>query len=74
LEALREVKEETFSDVPEQLLELLEEFGDVMPLELPRTLLPKCAVDHKIELLPGSTPPAQAPYRMSPKELTELQK
>jgi hypothetical protein len=74
LAALREVKEKTFLDVPEQVLELLEEFGDVMPPELPRTLPPKRAVDHKIKLLPGSIPPAQAPYRMSLKKLAELQK
>jgi hypothetical protein len=74
LAALREVKEETLADVLEQVLHLLEEFGDVMPPELPRTLPPKRAVDHRIELLPGSMPPAQAPYRMSPKELAELQK
>jgi hypothetical protein len=35
---------------------------------------PRRPVDHKIEPLPGSTPPARVPYRMSPKELVELQK
>jgi hypothetical protein len=39
-------------------VELLEEFEDVMPSELPKTLPPKRVVDHKIEILPGSTPPA----------------
>jgi hypothetical protein len=56
------------------MLELLEKFGDVMPPELPRALPPKRVVDHRIELLPGSTPPTQAPYQMSLKELVELQK
>jgi hypothetical protein len=45
-----------------------------MPAELPKTLPPRRVVDHKIELLSGSNPPARAPYRMSPKELVELQK
>jgi hypothetical protein len=73
LAALREVKEKDVMDVPVKVAELLEEFKDVTPAELPKTLLPRRAVDHKIELLSGSTPPAQAPYRMSPKELVELQ-
>jgi hypothetical protein len=73
LAAMREIKEETWMDVPEEVVEVLEEFGDVMPPELPKTLPPKRNVDHRIELLPGSLPPARAPYRMSPKELVELQ-
>jgi hypothetical protein len=39
---------------------MLEEFGDVTPPELPRALPPKRAMDHRIELLPNSTPLAQA--------------
>jgi hypothetical protein len=39
LAALREVKEETYVDVLKQVQELLEEFRDVMPPKLPRTLL-----------------------------------
>jgi hypothetical protein len=56
LAALREVKEETYADVPGQVLELFKDFRDAMPLELPRALPPKRVVDHRIELLPGSTP------------------
>ena len=40
--------------------------------ELPPSLLPKRAVDHKIELLPGTEPPHRAPYRMSTQALDEL--
>ena len=40
-----------------------------MPLEVPKTLPPRKNIDHKIELLPGTIAPAQAPYRMDPKEL-----
>jgi hypothetical protein len=74
LATLREVKEETYVDVPKPVLDLLEKFGDVMPLKLPRALPSKHVVDHIIELLPSSTPPAQTPDQMSPKELVELQK
>ncbi|KAL2223627.1 UNVERIFIED_CONTAM: Transposon Tf2-12 polyprotein [Sesamum indicum] len=34
----------------------------------------KRAVDHEIELVPGTKPPARAPYRMSQPELVELRK
>ena len=40
-----------------------------MPPELPKNLPPRRDIDHKIELLPGTVTPAQAPYRMTPKEL-----
>jgi len=62
LVALREVKEKDIVDVPRKVVELLEEFEDVMPFELPKTLPPRHDVDHKIELLPSSTPPARVPY------------
>ncbi|RVW21226.1 Transposon Tf2-2 polyprotein [Vitis vinifera] len=45
-----------------------------MPAELPKELPPRRPIDHKIELLPGTKAPAQAPYRMSPAELLELRK
>ncbi|KAK4385696.1 Retrovirus-related Pol polyprotein from transposon opus [Sesamum angolense] len=46
----------------------------MMPDELPRKLPPKRAVDHEIELVPGTKPPSRAPYRMSQPELVELRK
>ncbi|KAL0406139.1 UNVERIFIED_CONTAM: hypothetical protein Slati_3927800 [Sesamum latifolium] len=52
----------------------LKEFEDVMPDELPRKLPSKRAVDHKIKLVPGTKPPARAPYRMSQPEPVELRK
>lgn len=52
----------------------MKEFQDVMPLELPKWLPPKREVDHKIELVPGATPPATVPYRMAPLELEELRR
>ena len=45
-----------------------------MPPELPKTLLPRCAVNHKIKLVPGSKSPSKASYRMSPMELAEMRK
>jgi len=52
--------------------QVLEEFLDVMPEELPKDLPPKRQVDHAIAVVPGMAPPAKAPYRMSHEELKEL--
>ncbi|VFQ91468.1 unnamed protein product [Cuscuta campestris] len=61
-------------DLPRSVDLVLEEFKDVMPPELPKNLPPKREVDHKIELVPGATPPAAVPYRMAPLELEELRR
>ncbi len=52
--------------------QVLEEFSDVMPEELPEDLPPRRRVDHAIEVMPGVTPPAKAPYRMGHEDLKEL--
>lgn len=62
LAALVEVKPDQMVEVPDSVAEILREFDDVMPSELPKSLPPRRAVDHKIELEPGARPPAQAPY------------
>lgn len=74
LAALIEIKPNQKVEVPDPVVELLEEFTDVMPPELPKTLPPRRTVDHKIELEPGTKPPTQAPYRMALVELAELRK
>jgi len=48
--------------------QVLEEFPNVMPEDLP----PRRRVDHAIEVVPRVAPPAKAPYRMSHEELKEL--
>ena len=47
------------------------EFSDVFLDELPG-LPPDREVEFKIELLPGTTPISQRPYRMPPNELAKL--
>ncbi|KAL0437420.1 UNVERIFIED_CONTAM: hypothetical protein Sradi_0449900 [Sesamum radiatum] len=49
--------EEASGPIPGVIKKLLKEFEDVMPDELPRKLPPKRAVDHEIELVPGTKPP-----------------
>ena len=74
LAALLEIKEDKAIEVPDQVAELLRDFADVMPSELPKNLPPRRAIDHRIELLPGSSPTSRPPYIMSPLELAELRK
>ncbi|KAL6319749.1 hypothetical protein AAG906_036807 [Vitis piasezkii] len=71
---LKRIKEGQSMEVPDSVVNILKEFKDVMSAELPKELPPRRPIDHKIELMPGTKAPAQAPYRMSPTELLELRK
>ena len=62
------------NEIPEPLTIVLRSYADVMPEKLPPTLPPEREIDHEIELIPGTKPPAKAPYRMAPPELAELRK
>ena len=53
---------------------MIDEFRDVFPAELPYGLPPQREIDHKIELVPGSTPPSRPTFRMSAAELDELKR
>ena len=57
----------------QSLKEILVEFQDVFPEQLPGGRPPKRAVELEIREEPGSTPPSRAPYRLSPKEQEELE-
>jgi hypothetical protein len=51
---------------------VVNEYRDVFPDSLPEGLPPVREVDHKIELIPGSSPPSRPTMRMSATELEEL--
>ena len=53
---------------------LLQEFSHVFPQEIPPGLPPKRSIQHKIDLIPGSTLPNKPAYRMSPQETQEIQR
>ena len=57
--------------IPAEISDVLTEYVDLMPDELPKKLPPRRAVDHSIELEPGKEPPAKAPYQLSRPELEE---
>ena len=67
-------EDQTKTEYPMQVQEILNEFSDVFPKDLPAGLPPQRQLDHKIELVPGAEPPHRAPYRMSPQGLDELKK
>jgi hypothetical protein len=58
--------------VPDAVENVLDEYADIMPPELPKELPPRRATDHKIDLILRAIPPAQALYWMSLVELVEL--
>ncbi|XP_070057433.1 uncharacterized protein [Nicotiana tomentosiformis] len=74
LAALVEVKPDVRIEVLDCVADLLKEFKDMMPPELPREFSPMREIDRRIELISRSLPPARPPYRMSPIELIELRK
>ena len=75
LVALKEDQINPMEDpMPVEVKEALDEFKDVMPVELPKKLPPRREEDHKIELESRAKPPAMGPYRMAPPELEELRR
>ncbi|XP_051206756.1 uncharacterized protein [Lolium perenne] len=63
---LNSMKEVKLEDIP-----VVNEFQDVFPKELPG-MPPDREIEFTIDLIPGTAPIAQAPYKMGPKELKEL--
>nr|GFB44262.1 putative reverse transcriptase domain-containing protein [Tanacetum cinerariifolium] len=59
-------KEKRVEDVP-----VIRDFPEVFPEDLPG-LSPPRQVEFRIDLVPGATPVARAPYRLAPSELKEL--
>jgi hypothetical protein len=65
-ECLHHVVERRLEDI-----QVVQAFPDVFPEDL-SGMPPKRAIEFKIELQPGTSPIAKAPYKMSPLELIEL--
>lgn len=59
---------------PRVMQQLLKEFKDVVPDEIPFGLPLVRDIQHRIDLIHGSILPNKAAYRMSPKEHEELQR
>lgn len=54
--------------------DLLREFADVFPEQLPAELPPQRVVEHAIPLVSDAVPPARVPYRLSVSECEELRR
>jgi len=62
------------SSTPPVVTNLLQEYEDVFPAEIPPGLPPMRGIEHQIDLIPGATLPNQAAYRTNPKETKEIQR
>ena len=54
----------TQGPIPPAFEQLLESFKDVFPEDLPQSIPPSRATDHKIDLIPNVVPPSHRIYRM----------
>ncbi|KAK9689361.1 hypothetical protein RND81_09G054900 [Saponaria officinalis] len=69
---VRDVGHEKGNDA--SVRELLDEFRDVFPKELPNGLPPKRGIEHQIDLISGAALPNKPAYRCNPEEAKELQR
>lgn len=59
--------------VQTRFLPILEQYKDVYPPELPSGLPPHRNISHPIPLEPGARPMSRPMYRLSPKELADME-
>ncbi|WVZ76493.1 hypothetical protein U9M48_024468 [Paspalum notatum var. saurae] len=60
--------------LPPAVANLLQEFKDVFPAEIPPGLPPLRGIEHQIDLIPDATLPNRAAYRTNPEEAKEIQR
>jgi hypothetical protein len=66
--------DDTFIALPPTVANLLQEYMDVFPSEIPPGLPPLRGIEHKIDLIPGASLPNRAAYRTNPEETKEIQR
>jgi hypothetical protein len=59
--------------LPPIVTNLLQEYADIFPKEVPSGLPPIRGIEHQIDLIPGASLPNRAPYRTNPEETKEIQ-
>jgi hypothetical protein len=62
------------STLPPSVTNLLQEYSDVFPTEIPLGLPPIRGIEHQIDLIPGAALPNRAAYRANPEETKEIQR
>jgi hypothetical protein len=60
--------------LPSVVFDVLQEFEDVFPDEVPPGLPPKRGIEHQIDLVPSASLPNRAAYRTNPEETKEIQR
>jgi hypothetical protein len=60
--------------LPPAVSNILQEYSDVFPCEIPLGLPPICGIEHQIDLIPSASLPNRAPYRTNPEETKEIQR
>src|SRR4051812_2115006 len=60
--------------LPPAVADLLQEYEDVFPAEMPPGLPPIRGIEHQIDLIPGTMLLNHAPYRTNPEETKEIQR
>jgi hypothetical protein len=58
--------------LPHAITNLLQEFKDVFPAEIPLGLPPLRGIEHQIDLISGMTLPNRVEYRTNPEETKEI--
>jgi hypothetical protein len=61
-------------EIPPAVANLLQEYADVFPKDLPPGLPPLRGIEHQIDLIPGTQLPNRAPYCTNPDETKEIQR
>jgi hypothetical protein len=60
--------------LPPTMANILQEYSDVFPSEIPAELPPIQGIEHQIDLIPGASLPNRAPYRTNLEETKEIQR
>jgi hypothetical protein len=66
--------EDITTPLPRAITNLLQEFKDVFPAEIPLELPPLRGIEHQIDLIPGASLPNRATYRTNSEETKEIQR
>ena len=60
--------------LPEEIQDMLQDFGDIIVDDLPDELPPKRSISHCTDFIPGASLPNKEAYHMSLKDNEEIRK